>query len=120
MHRLAQLGIDYNSAEQLRRIAMTLHRWFEMECGTDNGCIERDEETGKAYWLNSATMKRFKIADREKGALQRLKKVMQPFSNLRPYVQGDCRGASLYILREEDVKPGENIDSVYTRGIAVY
>jgi hypothetical protein len=27
---------------------MTLHRWHELECGTDNGCIERDETTGKS------------------------------------------------------------------------
>jgi hypothetical protein len=36
-----------------------------------------------------------------------------------PYIQGDCRGASLYILRQEDVE-GQNIDQVYTRGVAVY
>jgi hypothetical protein len=56
MHRLAQLGIGYYDAEQLRRIAMTLHRWFEMECGDGRGCIERDETTNKPYWLNSDTM----------------------------------------------------------------
>lgn len=30
-------------AESLRRISMTLHRWHELECGVDNGGIERDE-----------------------------------------------------------------------------
>lgn len=120
IHRLGQLGIGYYDAEALRRIAMALHSWFERECGTDNGCIERDEETGKPYWLNSMTMKRYRIADREKGAMKRLEKLMAGLTDLLYYVQGDCRGASLYILRKSDVKPDDKLDCVYTRGVAVY
>lgn len=120
MHRLGQLGIPYYPAEQLRRIALTLHSWFERECGTDNGCIERDEETGKTYWLNSYTMRRSPIPDRETGAKKRLEKLMAQWPELIAYIQGDCRGASLYILQKQDVREGEKIDSVYTRGVAVY
>ena len=31
-------------AESLRRISMTLHRWHELECGIDNGGIDRDQK----------------------------------------------------------------------------
>jgi hypothetical protein len=41
------VGYDFNrtrrDAESLRRISMTLHRWHELECGTDAGAIERDQ-----------------------------------------------------------------------------
>ena len=30
-------GVTYQDAQALRRISMTLHRWHEMECGTDRG-----------------------------------------------------------------------------------
>lgn len=117
---LTRAGISYDDAASLRRIAMTLHRWHEMECGTDNGCVERDETTGKTYWLNSMSGRRSPIADRETGALKRLAKIMAGYPNLASYVQGDPRGASLYILRESDVPAGEDPDSYYSRGLAVY
>ena len=34
-------GIAPDHAEALRRISLTLRRWFEMECATENGMIER-------------------------------------------------------------------------------
>jgi hypothetical protein len=120
--RLIQLGVTYQDAEALRRVSMQLHSWFERECGTGNGCIERDEATGKTYWLNSNTMRRWLIPDRESGAKRRLARIMAAYKRkLIPYIQGDCRGASLYLLRKgKDVSKGENIDSVYSRGVAVY
>jgi hypothetical protein len=33
LRRLEQIGISYDDANKLRRISMTLHRWFELECG---------------------------------------------------------------------------------------
>lgn len=123
INRLQKLGIDYDTAQQLRRISLTLQRWFEKECGTDNGCIERDEATGKPYWRYSSfshPLTKYPVRDMEKGALARLRSIMKPLKGLVPYVQGDCRGASLYILRKSDLKPGDNIDSVYTRGVAIY
>lgn len=134
INRLQKLGIDYDTAQQLRRISLTLQRWFEMECGTEGPLgqtisIEREGGTddGKPFkriqWQSSSQGwqdYRYPIADMEKGALARLRSIMKPLKGLVPYVQGDCRGASLYILRKSDLKPGDNIDSVYTRGVAIY
>lgn len=125
--QLANLGIDFTSRLDLRRIAMTLHNWHEKECGTDNGYIERDEKTGKPMWYNArATYVQANdprcyslIRDLEKGALKRLAKVMDQFPDLTYYVQTDPRGASLYILRKMDVL-GMDIEQVYNRGVAVY
>lgn len=120
INTLIRTGIAYNDAVALRRISMTLHRWHELECGTDNGCIERDESTGKAYWLNSYSGRRSPVADRETGAKKRLAKIMSRYPTLTPYIQGDPRGAALYILREGDVPAGADVDSYYSRGVAVY
>ena len=73
MCRLSPLGIAPRDACALRRIAMTLHRWHELECGIDSGCVERDEDTGKTYWLNSLSGKSLSDArprDRRAGAAQ--------------------------------------------------
>jgi hypothetical protein len=118
--QLVSLGIRYRDAVALRRISMTLHRWHELECGTDTGAIERDEATGKAYWLNSYSGSRYPMADREGGALKRLSRIMAGYPGLSPYVQGDPRGAALYVLRPGDVPDGCAADSYYSRGIAVY
>ena len=118
--QVESLGITRPDAFALRRISMTLHAWHEMECGIDNGCIERDEETGKAYWLNSHSMRRTPIADRETGALRRLKAIMACYPTLGYYVQTDPRGAALYILRPGDVPAGADVSAYYSRGIAVY
>jgi hypothetical protein len=122
-HMLDQVrstGISLDDAMALRRISMTLHRWHELECGIDGGCIERDETTGKAYWLNSRSGRRSPAVDREAGALKRLKAIMARYPKLSAYVQGDPRGASLYILRPGDVPEGADVDGYYSRGVAVY
>ena len=121
LRRLEMAGIQYNDAVNLRRIALTLHRWHEMECGTEHGCIERDEQTGKPYWLNSTTMRRSPIPDREKGAWKRLNQIIARYRRrFHVYVQGDPRGASLWLVRRKDVPKGASIDSYYSRGIAIY
>lgn len=128
LNRLSKLGVSFDDGKKLRRISMTLQRWFEMECGSDNGCIERDEKTGKPFWYNANS--RFltandpraysPIPDREKGAMTRLEKIMKQYPALVYYVQSDCRGASLYILERNKVN-GENLDSIYSSyGVAVY
>lgn len=116
---LEQLGIRWADIEALRRISMQLHRWHELECGVDNGGVERDETTGKVTWYNSYTGKRTPYADRETGALKRLATIMAKHPTLRSYVQGDPRGVALYILRPDDAPAGQE-DSHYSRGIAVY
>jgi len=117
---LTRAGIAHDDAMALRRIAMALHNWHEKECGDDYGCIERDEVTGRPHWLNSRTMCRHPIADRETGALKRLNIIMAKYPTLSAYVQGDPRGAALYILRPGDVPEGEDVDSYYSRGLPVY
>ena len=121
-------GVTYQDAQALRRISMTLHRWHEMECGTDRGAIERDEQTGIPYWYNanarylSANDPRAytRIPDREKGALKRLAAIMARYPHLTHYVQRDPRGAALYILRMQDIIEEMEAGSYYNRGIAVY
>lgn len=131
---LAALGFTRDEAESLRRISMTLHRWHERECGIDGGCIERDEDTGKTYWLSSFSGRRTPIADRETGARRRLETVLHA-RNVRAvetdpsatrgslrvtaYVQTDPRGCALYLLRPGDVPEGKDADAYYTRGIAI-
>lgn len=120
---LAACGIDLYDARELRRISMTLHRWHELECGDGRGCISRDEATGKPYWESSDGIKRAYtnwIPDRERGAQRRLAKIMARYPTLQAYVQGDPRGAALYIIRPGDVPEGAKVDSCYNRGIAVY
>lgn len=123
---LLALGFTREEAEQLRRISMRLHRWAERECGDGTGCIERDEETGKTFWHVAMTGRRYPIADLETGALRRLKRIIDAH-NARPgvpriesYVQGDPRGAALYIIRPGDVPEGQSAESYYNRGICVY
>lgn len=118
--RLRNCGITMDDALTLRRIAMTLHRWHELECGVDNGCIERDETTGKTYWYNSRTGRRTATPDRETGARKRLAALMDRYPYLTAYIQGDPRGAALWLLRSGDVPNGADADAHYTRGIAVY
>ena len=128
INRLQSLGITLDDALALRRISMTLHRWHELECGTDHGHIEQDESTGKWYSVswNSWTGKesRYRIADREKGALKRLDNVMSQYLDLAAYVQGDPRGCSLYIYCRNSptlAMAKYGIESVYSSiGVAVY
>lgn len=127
--RLQAIGFSYDEAQKLRRIEMTLQRWAEQECGDSNDYastgIERDETTGKPFRvvmphnLPPSKATRYAIADREAGALRRLAGIMRGHPELVSYHQGDCRGAMLYILRKSDLADGADINSVYTRGVAV-
>ena len=125
---LLRAGIAHDDALALRRIAMTLHRWHELECGDGRGHIERDETTGKPRYYNDSARfvdprdprRAHVVADREAGALKRLAKIMSRYPALASYVQGDPRGASLYILRAGDVPVGCDVDAYYSRGLAVY
>jgi len=115
--RFSALGFTFQETEILRRAELTLSRWSERECGTDNGCIERDEKTGKPYWLNSTSMRRTRIADRETGAIKRVRSVIAAHPELTYYHQTDPRGCSLYIVRKTDLG-NDPIDRVYNRGFA--
>jgi hypothetical protein len=113
-------GVTYQDAQALRRISMTLHRWHEAECGTEHGCIERDEETGLAHWYNPDVGTRYRTRDMETGALKRLSIIMARYPHLTHYIQGDPRGCALYILRMQDIIEELEAGSYYNRGIAVY
>ena len=125
---LARLGFTDTEAAQLRRISSTLHRWHELECGTDAGFIERDDDTGKPYLVtdNGKTRRRWPVADRETGALRRLAAILAARNDraapdtLDTYIQTDPRGAALYILSPGDVPPGADPAAYYSRGICVY
>jgi hypothetical protein len=128
LDQIMRCGIAEDDARALRRISMTLHRWHELECGTDAGHIERDEKTGKPMFFNARA--RYLqandprcwsiVPDRETGALKRLNKIMASYPALRAYVQGDPRGCALYLIRPGDVPDGKDADAYYSRGIAVY
>jgi hypothetical protein len=132
LQSLWSLGINYTDAAALRRIAMTLHRWHELECGTGEGqvshSIERDgdEPDSKPYLRTQYPTshgyvdRRYPIADRETGAKKRLAAIMARYPALGYYIQGDPRGAALYILRPGDVPLGADTDAYYSRGVAVY
>lgn len=87
---LRALGFTQDEAESLRRISMTLQRWHELECGVEGGCVERDENTGKCYWLNSYSGRRSPVADRETGALKRLAGILAA-RNARKGIAADWR-----------------------------
>lgn len=121
LERLARLGISRQDACKLRRIALTLHRWHESECGNDSSCIERDEQTGIPYRLYSANMRRNRIRDLERGALKRLGALLAHYPDLTPYVQTDPRGASLYLLTRATLDLYKlPIDQCYSHGTAIY
>jgi hypothetical protein len=129
---LLSLGFTASEADSLRRISLTLRRWHERECGTDHGCIERDEATNKPYWVSEwgaqwgrGMRTRHPIADRETGARKRLAAILSRVNveraePLSTYVQTDPRGAALYILRPGDIPAGSKADKCYSRGICVY
>ncbi len=117
---LARMGYSESEADALRRISNALRAWYERECGTDAGAVERDEKTGRPYLVSycfrTGARRRFAVRDMERGALARLAAIARhPY-----YLQGDPRGAVLYLLREGDVPEGQNAESYYTRGVCVY
>ena len=128
-NNLVRLGFTTEEAAKLRRISLALRRWYELECGTDIGSVERDEHTGKTYWRNANTGKLSPFRDLETGALKRLhaivnaRNIRQPLQEsplLDTYIQTDPRGAALYILRPDDVPEGKEPAAYYSRGICVY
>ncbi len=112
--------------------------------------IERDgdEQDSKPYLRKQFPLpnggyfdKRWPIADRESGAKRRLAKIIAERNyrikdhitsiqgeeyykitrdEVSTYLQTDPRGACLYIIRPGDVLAGHNVESCYSRGIAVY
>lgn len=113
---LARMGITWTDAAALVRASATLHTWAEHE---GNGVIQRDEETGKPSWYSPHTDHCLgRTSDREAGAIKRAQRIAGKYG-LTAYHQGDPRGCALYLVRPDDVPPGADIGSYYSRGIAV-
>ena len=113
LHRLGRVGINatFEQADILRRAELTLTRCHERECGDgSNYYLERDDETGKTYNVHIDTGKRSRCPDRETGAIRRIAEVCEP-NGLHYYVQGDPRGAALWVSADS------LSDTDYTRGV---
>ena len=107
--------------EGLYRIERTLHRWHELQCGTDQGCIEQDESTGKWIMRTEYNGKEYKrpVADRETGAKRRLAKLIEPYAETcAAYIQTDPRGAALY-LYDPRKYTAQEIDSNYSSSTCI-
>ncbi len=107
-------------AQVLRRLELTLHRWYELECGDSNDygtmfCIERDEETDKPtmHVCSPSGNYRYKVADRENGAIKRLQALCEELG-VYFYLQTDPRGRALY------VSATELTDTNYSNGVSCF
>jgi len=116
--RLADIGFTRDEIAALRRISMTLRHWFELECGTDAGAIERggmqqgdfpvfvSYDDGKPFMRaegRDGKVRHFPIADRETGARKRLATIMASHKRRAvAYVQTDPRGCAIYIIPLKD------------------
>lgn len=102
---LLALGFTRAEAEQLRRISMTLHRWFELECGDGNDygswAIERDDNgDGPPFMVHHHYLHgrgkdyttRTKIADRETGARKRLAAIVDRCNRARREATTEING----------------------------
>ena len=112
------ISISQDDVNTLRRAAMTLHRWSELECGNGDNykswSIERDEQTNLPYmciYPHQDSMLRYRVPDREQGALKRIQKLCKRLS-LHYYHQTDPRGCSLYVSNQPIT------DTDYQNGIA--
>lgn len=126
IERAKRCGLSEPDAIALRRIALTLHRWFELECGTGDGqtkiSIERDGENNDSppYMriqyptANGYVDRRWKVADRETGARKRLNKLMSRYPEWRAFVQTDPRCGTIYLCKPEDAT-----DCLYLRGVFI-
>lgn len=120
-------GLAQPDVLAILRAERALHRWAELECGTDRGHIERREnENNKPYLAQEwqldggrATRTHMAIPDREAGAIRRINAIIARYPSLTWYHQTDCRGCMVYVLRKTDIRPGESVDSIYTRGVAI-
>ena len=120
-HRIftrTNVSLSFEDANTLRRAEIALSRWGELECGDGNDhmswSIERDDKTGVPYrciYPHKGDMRRYRIADKEAGALRRIAEVCKR-NGLHFFHQTDPRGCSLYVHNEP--LPDHN----YTQGVA--
>ena len=114
------VSLSFDDANTLRRAELTLQRWSEQECGDGNAyqswAIERDETTDKPYMVyyrfTEKEPRRYRIPDREKGALKRIAEICKR-NGLHFFHQTDPRGCALYVHNQP--LPDNN----YNQGVAV-
>ena len=93
------VSLGFDDANTLRRAERTLHRWAELECGNERGCIERDETSGIPQWRYADDIGKYcgyRIPDKEAGALRRIAEVCER-TGLHYFHQTDPRGCALYV-----------------------
>lgn len=108
---LLSLGFTRTEAQQLRRISMTLHRWHELECGTDSSCIVRGglsadrltfgyDDNGAPYLFHADVAGRgryIRIPDRENGARKRMAAILAArMERAKGHNLGEYCGGCLY------------------------
>lgn len=126
IERAMKCGLIEEDAIALRRIALTLHRWFELECGLGDEAtyyVERGENGEGTPHMKRADHRGIKdlgpTPDRETGARKRLAKMMQRYPHLHAYIQTDPRGGTIYLVREGDVPAGQDVGAYYSRGVFI-
>lgn len=115
---LMALGFTKEEAESLRRISMTLHRWHELECGTEAGCIERDEASGIPQWRYASDTGKYcgrPIPDREAGAQKRLAKILAARNARTVAVQAVCPNCDQW---QHAGNGGDCLNACVARGFA--
>ena len=114
-----RMGFDFETANKLRLIEKTLHRWSEAEC---NGEIQREGENGDGRprrYYGQFMDHSYPVADREAGAIKRLAAIMTAHPDFVSYVQGDPRDCALYLIPKDKINAGDDIGSIYNRGFGV-
>lgn len=119
---ITALGISPCDVNALFNIERRLNRWYVAEC---NGEVYRDEDTNKTYRVilchrRGEVLSNYPCRDIETAALRKLDVIMSNYPHLVSYIQGDPRGANLYICEKSKITKERPIDNYYTNGVCVY
>lgn len=105
---------------KLLRIEKKLRRWHELQCGADAGHVEEVGEEGSGNW---EFVNRHGHRSPIRNATEQARKTLNAFKTVDPdllfYVQTDPRGCALYLLKKSQVESGEDVNAVYSRGVAI-
>jgi hypothetical protein len=126
---LIDLGISESDIGLLRGISRCLSEWYDLcsEWGSGGGYVRqkiiRDEFTGvpllQVYFSGHLVSSR-EYRDYERGALNRLGKIMSCYEDLSYYLDKEAGGSVLYIYRS-DLLGDHDIGKAYSSvGIGVY
>ena len=113
-------NIDSRLFKEFGKMDKWLQLWFE---DVTNGTIYRDEDDGNIYGRVTGRSRldgkhfvhKWKTEDREKQIVELITRAIQsqdPLNKL--FVQGDCRGSSLYIYQERYLTSKNKIDCIYS------